>query len=505
MKKNILLFLIVFLAPISAFSVSSEGTPVYYQNRTGNSSGSNSNYYQNQGYTNYLGKNNQKQIVNSRNYSYQVPKAQMPTNSGTMTYNGIALSADAEPEWELTADYGRCFADFEFKTGVNSVLEWDDMIFNEIGLKAQHNFSVRDFDFFAFGEYTTGTLSHGGMSMDYDLEPYDYSNPDYGVFTISMGGLSGSTKDLRIGFGARNVWSLGGWKLSPSVGYEIFHHDLQMNDHIYPNPGIYLPLMTDEGDYVYGDEVGNYYAFDTETIVDDDTFYQVCMSPEDIKLVQVSSAAGASGIDLGMSFLTGDYTSTGTDDDLVPWGVYADECVVIGGDGMIVVEGTTHIYNTTWSGFYIGLEMEKQMTLVDKLRFYVQFSMPEYSSEGIWPNRDDWQQSPSFIDEGSNGAYSYKAEMEYTSKLSDRLQFSLKVDTNYFYVGQIAGELYVSSNSYFAVEADGITPVDSDDDITNGVQPVIVTVPAHTEQITDSLDHAVWQSFGLHLGLKYAF
>ena len=384
MKAYILPFLSAVMMPIAGFAVSNEGTPVYYQNGSGGYSNSNSDYYKSRGYTSYAGSSNQKQILNSRNYSYQVPRAQMPQNMGTMTVNGITTDPDARSDWELTADYGRRYADFEFKTGVNSVLKWNDMVFNEIGVKAQHNFSVRDFDLFAFGEYTSGSLASGGMSMDYDLEPYDYSDPAYGIFTLSMGGMSGSTSDFRVGIGAKNVWNLGGWKLSPSFGYEIFHHDLQMNDHIYPNPGVYLPLMTDGGDYVYGDEAGNFYAFPISSTVDDQVFYQVCMSPQDIKLVQVGNSAGAGGyLDLGTSLVTGDYVYTGTDADLVPWGVYADECVVIGGDGMTVVEGTTHIYNTTWSGFYVGLEMEKQMTLVDKLRFYMQFSMPQFSLEGF--------------------------------------------------------------------------------------------------------------------------
>jgi len=124
--------------------------------------------------------------------------------------------------------------------------------------------------------------------------------------------------------------------------------------------------------------------------------------------------------------------------------------------------------------------------------------MPKYSSEGIWPNRDDWQQNPSFLDEGSNGAYSYTAEMEYNMKLSDRVQLALKVDTNCFHVGKIGGELYVASYSQFVIK-DGQYVLDE-----NG-NPILETIPAHTEKINDQLKRATWQSFGLHLGIKYAF
>ena len=177
-------------------------------------------------------------------------------------------------------------------------------------------------------------------------------------------------------------------------------------------------------------------------------------------------------------------------------------------DGPVVVEGTTHIYNTTWSGFYVGLEIEKQMTLKDKLRLYFQFGLPKYSSEGIWPNRTDWQQNPSFLDEGDNGAYSYSAEMEYNYKLSDRLQLSLKVDTNLFHVGNIPGELYVAEYSYYVMDENGqYVMVEEVDPITGNIFyiPKIDIMPAHTEQVTDSLKRAIWQSFGLHVGVKFAF
>ncbi len=490
MRKSLLAFFTGILMP-GAVVAASEGVPVYYQSQSQNANQAAYGEYAAQGYSKYVGQSGQKQVVGTRTQTYQVPKAVTPTIAGTMTANGISLPADAENGTQVFAEYSRRFADFQFKTGVNSILEWDDMIFNEITVGAQHNFSIRSFDMFAYGQYTYGDLSHGGLSMDYDLDPFDYSKPSEGIFTISMGDMSGRSNHFRFGIGARHVWDIGGWKLSPSIGYEIFKHNLEMGNHIYPNPGVYLPLMTDKGDYVYGDSQGYYYSLPVGTTPPDD-WYQVCMSPEDIKIVP----AVGSGVELGDKLTTVDYDPAL---GIIPWGVEAGECVIIGGDGPIQIEGTTHIYNTTWSGFYVGLEVEKQMTLTDKLRFYVQFGLPKYSSEGIWPNRDDWQQNPSFIDEGSNGAYSYAAEMEYNYRLSDRLQLALKVDTNVFHVGKIPGELYIAEYSHYLTDANGQYILDD-----NGL-PILETIPAHTEHVTDSLKEATWQSFGLHLGIKYAF
>ena len=493
--KNIFL---VFLCPILASSVcfaSNEGVPSYYSRNSKTTTANRAAYnkYQNYGYTKYVGNSGKRQVVSSKNYSYQVPRQQLPAYPGSMTTNGIAQPTDVH-NTTIYAEYSRRFADFQFKTGVNSVLEWDDMIFNEITVGAQHVFDIRGFDLGVYGSYSYGKMSSGGLSMDYDLEPYDYKYPTDGIFTISMGDQSGDTSKIKFGVNAHHVWDVWGWKISPHIGYEIFKHNLEMSNHIYPNPGVYLPLMTAGGDYVFStvdNTTGNTYYFavpQNANIADDTDLYQVCMTPEDIKVVNFYESSNQI-IQINQLDTT-DYVPTmGTN----PWGVNAGECVVIGGDGLISVGGTTHIYDTTWSGFYLGLEVEKQMTLKDKLRFYAQVSMPKYSSEGTWPNRDDWQQNPSFLDEGDNDAFAYEAEIEYVYNLSDRLKLSLKADTNYFHIGKIPGELYVAE-SYVFVE-----------DLEHPGSYYVDKIPAHTEYVKDSLKEATWQSFGLHLGLKYSF
>ncbi len=505
MKAGAISFLSGIFAPLAVFAAN-EGVPSYYQTTAApNANQVSYGRYANQGYTKYVGQNGVKQTVGSRTYTYQAPRVQMPNTFGTMTPNGVALPPESENKTTLSVGYARRFADFEFETGVNSILEWDDMIWNEIHVGARHNFSLRNFDMYLYGQYAYGDMSHGGLSMDYDLKPFDEAYPEYGIFTISTGDQSGRSNHFKFGIAAHHIWDIGGWKLSPTFGYEIFKHNLEMANHYYPNPGVYLPLMTDTGNYVYGDELGQYFSVPVGSEVPDH-LYQVCMSPEDIKVVtNAATGTGADGfLYLGDALVTGDYTiEMGT----IPWGVDSGECVIIGGDGPIIVEGTTHIYNTTWSGFYVGLEIEKQMTLKDKLRLYMQFGLPKYSSEGIWPNRTDWQQNPSFLDEGSNGAYSYAAEMEYNYKLSDRLQLSLRADTNLFHVGKIPGELYVAEYSQYVVDENGQYVMQELYDEFGNVYyvPLLETVAAHTEQVTDSLKRATWQSFSLHIGFKYAF
>ena len=407
-----------------------------------------------------------------------------------MTTNGIAQPASDKNGFYIYGGYGRRFADFEFKTSVNSILEWDDMVFNEFKVGGRYNFSLRNFDLMAYGEYTYGTMESGGLSMDYDLLPYNEARPEEGEFIVTLGDQSGDTHHMRFGIGAHNIWDIGGWKLTPVFGYEIFKHNLEMSNHYAPNGGVYIPLMTADGNYVFGDpnDLGVYYSVpvDQASLYVDD-YYQVCVSPEQIQVASVDASGGLS---------VSNYTYDPANPDM-PWGVGVDECVVIGGDGPVLISGKTHEYNTTWSGFYIGLEVEKQMTLTDKLRFYAQVSMPKYSSEGIWPQRTDWQQNPSFLDEGDSSAFAYAFEMEYDLKLSNRLSLSLKADTNYFHVGEIGGKIYWAEYTEYA-------EVPALDD-PNNYDIIATKHPAYTEDVTDALKKATWQSFGLHLGMKYSF
>jgi hypothetical protein len=254
-------------------------------------------------------------------------------------------------------------------------------------------------------------------------------------------------------------------------------------------------MMTQYGEYIYADSYGNYWSFAQGTAVPDD-YYQVCMSPEDLALAQADPNTHAPIISDGY-LITTEYNPVY---EYLPWGVGPGECVVVGGDGAITVEGTTHIYNTTWSGIFLGLEIEKRMTYVDRLRFYFQVSMPDYSSEGTWPNRTDWQQNPSFLDEGSSGAFHYQAEMEYSYQFSERVQLALKVDTSYFHIGKISGEIYFAGYQDYQRNEDGEILFDE----STGA-PILLTYDPHTEKTSDALKYAEWQSFGLHLGIKYAF
>jgi hypothetical protein len=489
--KRVSLILAGVLMPVAA-AVAREGTPYYYQNNAGQ----NYQYYQNARGPNaqpvMVGNQPSRAVVgqNVTSQIYNIPKV----NAGATvsTPNGVALVDDKK--WQVFGSYGRRFADFQFETGVQSILEWDDMVFDEMTVGLRRDFNMNSFDLFAFGSYTYGKYSSGGLSMDYDLKPYDDAYPDIGLFTISIGDQNGDTSRINIGIGAKHIWDVLGWKISPIIGYEIMEHNLNMSNHEYPNQATYIPLMTEDGYYVIGDINGLYAAIAPGEEIPAD-WYQVCAGPTDIALV--SSSNGSPMVDVDCNLIMTNYDPIMGD---LPWGVVAGDCVIIGGDGMTIVEGITHIYNTTWSGMYVGVELEKQMTYTDKLRFYGQVSKPHYASDGIWPNRTDWQQNPSFIDEGDTDAFAYRLEMEYTYSLSDSIHLALKADMDHFHIGEVPGTLFVAEYTSYVIDEYGQYVIDP---ITG--YPVIETIEAHSETVQESLRSADWTSFGINLSVKYKF
>ena len=99
MKARSILFLSGIFAPLAAFAAN-EGVPAYYQTSSAPTANQMAyGQYADQGYTKYVGKSGNKQVVGSRSYSYQVPRPQVqePTFVGTMTANGIAIPAEMEP------------------------------------------------------------------------------------------------------------------------------------------------------------------------------------------------------------------------------------------------------------------------------------------------------------------------------------------------------------------------------------------------------------------------
>ena len=96
MKAGKVSFLLMFFAPIVALGAN-EGVPYYYQTPAAQTENQASyGKYADQGYTKYVGRSGNKQVVGTKTYSYQVPRPKEEPASffETLTDNETIVPSD---------------------------------------------------------------------------------------------------------------------------------------------------------------------------------------------------------------------------------------------------------------------------------------------------------------------------------------------------------------------------------------------------------------------------
>ena len=179
-----------------------------------------------------------------------------------------------------------------------------------------------------------------------------------------------------------------------------------------------------------------------------------------------------------------------------------------GGENLVCVRADATL-EERW--FYEGAGIYRHVWLNKASKLHVApfgtFVRTQFAGEMLEDGGFDTDLSDARIGIETTVKYMDVPEMEYNYKLSDRIKLSLKVDTNLFHVGKIPGELYVAEYSQYVIDENGqyvMEEIIAEDGSVYYV-PLLETVPAHTEKVTDSLKHATWQSFSLHVGFKYSF
>lgn len=345
-----------------------------------------------------------------------------------------------------------------------SILEWDDMIFNELGISVRKDFTYNKYPLFVIGEYKEGKLAKSGDSRDDDLTVDE-------LWDISIGGIDASTSAWKFGLGWNDAFQWADFSFSPVIGYMSQTHDLNMTDQIYP--------QADQTVYVYGpDSNGDGIA----EIVEEDDESHTCLWNTDLGQIDPSGGGdlwvdldgdGAisndemvfdDGLDSGLpvswdptasgggGWLICDggnnYCGTGFDNGGVLYtyqdillfdtdnrgydgtpGTENTGCLLGGTDNPVTLSGHTQKYETTWSGFFIGTYMDRQFNPKEKLSFYAQIAKLDYEATADWVYRTDLAH-PSFKDTGDG--LGYELRMTYTREFAPSWDFKLSVDWETF-------------------------------------------------------------------------
>ncbi|MHA1540526.1 MAG: hypothetical protein ACTSXL_05685 [Alphaproteobacteria bacterium] len=523
MTKFLYLAMFFVIATVSSAFAVQEGYPIYYNSYTKNPQCNSyedgkciapmqNNYMQGGQYSQTQGGQYSQQRSQNYSSSQRTETKKTKRVSKQAGYEKFTKNK-GEKEIELGIWAGRRFADFEYQLNfgysynsgnythqgpavskpAGSILEWDDMIFNELGITARKDFKYKKYPLFVFGEYKQGKLEKSGDSRDDDLTVDD-------LWDISIGGIEATTSGWKFGIGWNNAFQWSDFTFSPVFGYMSQTHDLNMTNQIYAQP--------DQTVYMYGPDLNG--DGTPDPIYEDDGETHMCLWNSDLANVlpniDISLDDGTLIFDFDENFWdegdsdgNGDQTSwigcdisnqycntndSGNDpltyEDFLQFDIEPDAndpsagCMLGGYDVSVALGGQTQKYEATWSGFFIGTYMDRQFNPRESLSFYAQVAMLDYTATADWVYRTDLAH-PSFEDNASG--MGYELRMTYTREIVPTWDFQLSVDWENF-------ELSGGTTTIHWAEA-------TDDHGLTSSEPFA--------------NYAVWQSMGLRIGVIKKF
>jgi len=238
---------------------------------------------------------------------------------------------------------------------------------------------------------------------------------------ISVGTSNGGSQyGFNVAFGLTDFFKYQKIKMTPSIGYRYFKHELKTKK----NYGLTLDIFeaTDAHDSVtcisgylgeiqcdpfllFYDASGN--PSITGRVIDD---------YGNISYVQIP--AGSVELDTG--------------------GTYYYEQM-----------GTSHKYETTWAGPYIAMDAEYTIDSKNAVVAGIELGLPIYTAEGNQPYRYDWAHPKSVEDTSSFGdAYHLGLNAMWKTAVSDSTMLTVGFTYDYYHVSKASAKTFLNSAYY---------------------------------------------------------
>lgn len=259
-------------------------------------------------------------------------------------------------------------------------------------------------------------------------------NPAISIGTSQKGTQFG----FNAAFGLTDFFKLGNMKLTPSVGYRYFKYK----------------LTTEK----------NYGA--TVNVVDSYTFVNCLeVQPGEIQCSPYIGFAnnfgdveGYAGFALSETYVENE-TAAAKDiygNTVYIWVNHNGTYQMLNDTGMSQISsgntyyyeqsGKTHVYETTWAGPYVALDMDYVINENNSVTAGVEFGLPVYDSKGDQPYRFDWAHPTSVEDKGSLGdAYHLGLNAMWTTAVSDSVGLSFGFTYDYYTVNGATAKTFYNS------------------------------------------------------------
>ena len=264
-------------------------------------------------------------------------------------------------------------------------------------------------------------------------ESYVSGSPAVSVGTSS----GGSQMGFNAAFGLTDLFKWGNVKITPSVGYRYFKHKLTTEKNYGAtisvlNSGTFVNCLEVQPGEIqcnpfvgfadnYGDVVA-YAGFATSDTATSDTNTAKDVNGQDVNIFVnhngsyvIWNDAGAAQLNLGNTY-------------------YYEQ------------SGKTHVYETTWMGPYLALDMDYAINENNSVTGGIELGLPIYDSKGDQPYRYDWAHPTSVEDKGSFGdAYHLGLNAMWTTSLTDSVGLSFGFTYDYYTVKDATAKTFYSA------------------------------------------------------------
>lgn len=480
---------------------------------------SNGGFYNTYGAGRGYGQYNQ-QMVNHNSTNTNTAKSAKQQGS-TKTKQGFYLNANVSHE----------FADWNFEmASAGSKLNYDGLRWNVISGEGVYYFGDTTPMQIKVGarygrQYGDTSMTDDDISNEamWDAQAFsvngEIENVLIGTPALSIGTSNGGTQmGFNVSFGLTDFFKTGSMKITPSIGYRYFKHELKTKNN-------------------YGMVVN---------VVNSDTFVN-CLEVSDGEIQcspyvgfadvggQVGSFAGfalADGVSGAYATVTDAYGNT------VNLLVNPDGSFIIPNNtGMPQIDvgetyyyeqsGVSHKYETEWAGPYVALDAEYTINDNNFVNAGVEFGLPIYESKGNQPYRIDWAHPTSIKDKGNFGdAYHLGLNATWSTAITDSMMLSLGLTYDYYKVSDASATTYLNSSWYEDAYADLVNDYTTiknayDDAVING--GLTAELAADMESVSEDYKYwtsvrsagwsmkttneieSIYKSMGVRLGLNVKF
>ncbi len=234
----------------------------------------------------------------------------------------------------------------------------------------------------------------------------------------------GSLMGMYAGIGLVDMWKIGSFRVTPSVGYRLFKYKLDTKR----NYG--MSLDTANGATNYCQSAGG----ETQCLP-----FLVFVDDNNSPLLGTID-----GTDLNGDGIIDTYSYI-----KVPSVTSGNLYVETENTYYYYQDGVSHSYEVEWTGPYLALDMEYDFSADDAINARLEFGLPTYTATADQPYRPDWQHPKSLEDKGDFGdAYHFGFLTNWMHSITDSMMLSVGVTFDYYHIGKADATSFLNQGYY---------------------------------------------------------